>query len=134
MLNDALLLQFSERGERLFKGLVIRSGESAEPEIHYMERIEAQIAEIVVYGVDDFLARTCVRPGTIGAAARTVLGHDHQIIGIRMQRLLNDLIGYMRTVVIAGVNVVHARGDRPAKNRDRTGNIARRTPNHLVAL
>jgi hypothetical protein len=47
-------------------------------------------------------------PGTIGAAARTDFSHDRQIIGIRMQRLLNDLIGYMRTVEIAGVAVVHA--------------------------
>src|ERR1700683_5037019 len=134
MLNEALLLQLSERGERCFKGLVFRSGEAAEPEIHDLERIEAQVAQIVMYGVDDFLARACVKPGTIGAAAPTDFGHDHQIIGIRMQRLLNDLIGYMRTVEIAGIDVVHARRDSLAKNRDRTGNIAWRAPNLLVAI
>ena len=103
--------------------------ESAEPEIHDLERIEAQVAQIVVYGIDNLLARACVKPGTIGAAARTDFGHDDQIIGIRMQRLLNDLIGYMRTVEIAGIDVVHARRDSLAQNRDRTGNIARRAPN-----
>ena len=75
-----------------------------------------------------------MRPGTIGAAARTDLGHDHQIIGIGMQRLLDDLIGDMRTVEIAGIDVVHARRDSLAKNRDRTGNIAWRAPNPLVAI
>ena len=74
------------------------------------------------------------KPGTIGAAAPTDFGHDHQIIGIRMQRLLNDLIGDMRTVEIAGVDVVHARRDSLAQNRDRTGNIARRAPNKLVSI
>jgi hypothetical protein len=134
MLNETLLLQFSERGEWLFKWLVFRSGESAEPEIHDLERIEAQVAQIVVYGIDNLLARACVKPGTIGAAARTDFGHDDQIIGIRMQRLLNDLIGDMRTVEIAGIDVVHARRDSLAKNRDRTGNIAWRAPNPLVAI
>ena len=74
------------------------------------------------------------KPGTIGAAAPTDFGHDHQIIGIRMQRLLNDLIGDMRTVEIAGIDVVHARRDSLAQNRDRTGNIAWRAPNPLVAI
>jgi hypothetical protein len=134
MLNETLLLEFSERGEWLFKWLVFRSGESAEPEIHDLERIEAQVAQIVMYGIDNLLARACVKPGTIGAAAPTDFGHDHQIIGIRMQRLLNDLIGDMRTVEIAGIDVVHARRDSLAKNRDRTGNIAWRAPNHLVAI
>src|ERR1700741_2406011 len=51
-----------------------------------------------------------------------------------MQRLLNDLIGDMRTVEIAGIDVVHARCDSLAKNRDRAGNIAWRAPNLLVAI
>jgi hypothetical protein len=87
-----------------------------------------------MHGVDNLLARSCVKPGTVGAAARTDFGHDHQIIGIRMQRLLNDLIGYMRTVEITGIDVVHSRRDCLAKNRDRTGNIARRPPHSLVAV
>src|SRR5579864_975327 len=51
-----------------------------------------------------------------------------------MQRLLNDLIGYMRTVEIAGIDVIYFRRDSLAKNRDRTGNIAWRAPNPLVAI
>jgi hypothetical protein len=108
--------------------LVFRSGESAEPEIHDLESIETQVAQIVVYGVDDLLARACVKPGTVGAAARADFGHDDQIIRVRMQRLSDDLVGYMRTVEVAGIDVVHARGHSLAQNRDRTGNIARRAP------
>ncbi|SRR5258707_1007169 len=87
-----------------------------------------------MYGIDNLLARACVKPGTIGAAAPTDFGHDHQIIGIRMQRLLDDLISYMRTVEIAGIDMVHARIDSFAKNPDRTGNIGWRAPNHLGAI
>lgn len=57
MLNEPLVLEFSERGEWRFKWLVLRSRKAAEPEIHDLERIEAQAAQIVVYGVDDLLAR-----------------------------------------------------------------------------
>src|SRR3984957_9486906 len=85
-------------------------------------------------GIDNLLARACVKPGAVGAAASANFGYDDQIIRVRMQRLLNDLIGYMRTVEIAGIDVIHARRDRLAKNRDRTGNIAWRAPNPLVAI
>src|SRR5690349_9819196 len=134
MLNETLLLQFSERGEWLSKWLVFRSGESAEPEIYNLERIEAKVAQIVMYGIDNLLPRACVKPGTVGAAASADFGHDHQVIGIRMQRLLNDLISHMRTVEIAGIDMVNAGCDGFAKNRDRTGNIGWRAPNHLVAI
>ena len=51
-----------------------------------------------------------------------------------MQRLPDDPIGNMWTVVIAGIDVVHARRHSLAQYRDRTGNIARRAPHHLVAI
>ena len=78
MLNQTPVLEFSERGEWLFKWRVFRSGESAQPEIHDLQRIESQVAQIVVYGVDDLLARARVLPGTIGGAARTDFGDDDQ--------------------------------------------------------
>src|SRR3984957_14783222 len=134
MLDQALLLQFSERRDRLFEWLVFRSGESTEPEIHDFEGIEAQVAQIVVYSIYNLLAGAGVKPGTVGAAASADFGHNHQVIGVRMQRLLNDLIGDMRTVEIAGIYVIHARCDCLAKNRDRTRNIAWRAPNPLVAI
>jgi hypothetical protein len=49
MPNQALLFQFSKREEWLFEWLVFRSGESAEPEIYNLERIEAKVAQIVMY-------------------------------------------------------------------------------------
>src|SRR5579863_775825 len=100
MLNETLILEFSERGERLFKWLVFRSGESAKPQIHHLQRIEAQVAQIVLYGIDNLLARARMEPRTISAAASTDFGDDHQVVGVRMQRLLDNLIGYMRTVEI----------------------------------
>src|SRR4029077_13199504 len=59
--NEPRLLQLGQRGGRLFEWLFFRSGESAEPEIHDLQRIEAQVAQIVMYGVDDLLARARVK-------------------------------------------------------------------------
>ena len=92
MLNQTLLPEFSECGEWLFERLVFRSGESAESEIYDLECIETQVTQIVVYSGNDLLARACVNPGTVGAAARTDFGHNHEIIWIRMQRLFDELI------------------------------------------
>src|ERR1700747_1288956 len=87
-----------------------------------------------MYRIDNLLPRACVKPGTVGAAASADFGHDHQVIGIGMQRLLNDLIGDVRTVGIAGIAVIPAGADSLAQNRDRPGNIARRAPNLLIAI
>src|SRR5215467_10438237 len=107
MVNEALLLELGERRERLFERLVFRSGGSAELEIYNLERIETQVAQIVVNGANDLMSRACVNPGTVGAAARTDFGHNHEIIWVRMQRLFDELIGDMRSVEIAGIDVVH---------------------------
>ena len=51
-----------------------------------------------------------------------------------MERLLDELIGYVRAVKVARIDVVHAGGDGLAQNSDRTRNIARRPPDQLVAI
>src|ERR1700724_1383011 len=56
-------------------------------------------------------------------------GDDHEIIGIRMERLLDELIGHMGSVVVAGVDVVYARLYRLSQNSNGGINILRRSPN-----
>ena len=46
-----------------------------------------------------------------------------------MKRLLYDLIGHMGAVVVAGVDVVHANGNRLAQNRNRSVEVAWRAKN-----
>ena len=76
-----------------------------------MKDIEAQVAQIVVDRVDNLLPRACVQPGTFGLAGAD-FGHDDQIIRIGMQCLSDDLIGYVGTIEIAGIDVVHTLGHR----------------------
>ena len=134
MPNQSLLLQFGERRERLFKGLIGWSGQAPEAKIDHVERIKLEIAQVVVHSVNDFLARASVRPGAIAAAARAHLGHDHQIVWVRMERHLDELIGNVRAVKVAGIDVVHPGCDGLAQNRDRTGNVARWPPDQLLTI
>jgi len=45
-----------------------------------------------------------------------------------MERLLDQLIGYVRTVKVTGINVVHAGGDSRSQNIHRSIHVARRAP------
>jgi len=87
-----------------------------------LERIEAQVPQIGVYGEDVFLARACVDPGTVGAAACADFGHSDQIIRVRMQRLSNDLVacGPWKSLYRHG----SPQGYSLTQHRDRTGNGA----------
>src|SRR5262245_19889737 len=83
-----------------------------------------------MYGVDQLLTRKSMKPGLVFASASTDLGDDHQVIRIGVKRLLNDLIGYMGTVIVAGIDMIHAGCYRFSQNSNRTAHIARRSP-HL---
>src|SRR5438105_5908772 len=69
-----------------------------------------------------------MNPGLVRTATSTHLGDDHQTIRIRMERPLDNLIGHMRTVEVAGVNVVHAGLYGLPQNRDGEVNVGRRSP------
>jgi len=69
-----------------------------------------------------------VKPGFVWTATSAYFGDDHEILGIRMERLLDNLVGDMRTVEVAGVNVVHSRLDGLAQNSDGGIHITRRSP------
>src|SRR2546429_7124525 len=46
-----------------------------------------------------------------------------------MKRLLDNLIGYMRAVVVAGVDMVYAGGDHRSENSNRGVDVRWRSPN-----
>ena len=51
-----------------------------------------------------------------------------------MERLLDQLIGYVRAVIVARIDMVHARCNGLAQNRDCTRNIVRGPPHYFVAI
>src|ERR1700733_6754421 len=51
-------------------------------------------------------ARWGGRPAAGGGPFCSAFGHDHQVAGVGVQGLLDDLVGDVRPIEVAGVNVV----------------------------
>ena len=130
MTYQSLLLEFGEHGQGFFNGSFRWPHDSSDAQIDDIERVESEIAKIVVNAIDQFLARKSMNPGLVFATSSAYLGDDHQTVRIGMERLLDDLVGHMRTIKVAGIDMVHAGGDRLSQNGDRSVDIARRSP-HL---
>jgi AcrR family transcriptional regulator len=71
-----------------------------------------------------------VYPGLVGAPSGTHFRDNDQPIRIRMECLLDDLIGHVRAVVVARVDMIHTRFNGFSQNHDSLIGIARRSP-HL---
>src|ERR1700757_1320937 len=78
--------------------------------------------------IDQLLSGESMKPGLIRTSASTHFGDDDETILIRMKRVLDQLIRDMRTVEIAGIDVVYARLDRLPQYGNRCVNITGRPP------
>src|ERR1700733_2119911 len=95
--------------------------------VDHIEHIQAKVSQVVVHRLDQLWRGESRSPGSVCAAPGSDFGHDEQIIGIRMQRLANQLIGDVRTVVVAGVDMVHTARHRFAQHGKRCLWVLRRT-------
>jgi hypothetical protein len=69
-----------------------------------------------------------MNPGLVWTAPSAQFGHDHQTIRVRMESLLDDLIGHVRSVVVASIDVVYAGLHCLAKNSNGGINVPWRSP------
>src|SRR5262249_14498637 len=122
---QALPLEIGQ-GCKLFLDRALVWFESApDAQIDHIERIHAEVTQVVVDGARE--GRSCERrnPPRIRTARRADLGHDHEVIGIGIERLANELVSDVRAIVIAGVDVVDAPGDSLAKSDSRVAILRR---------
>ncbi len=127
MADEALLMQLRQRGElwldRPFARLVDLSHD---PEIDDVDRLDAQITQVVVDRTDEVVRRESGKPRCVGAANRADFGHDGEPGPIGTQRLGDDLVGDVGPVEVAGIDLVDATFDGLPQDRDRFGAIFRR--------
>ncbi|MET3248373.1 hypothetical protein ABIE53_005183 [Burkholderia sp. OAS925] len=97
-----------------------------QPHVDHFERVEPEVAQIVLHAALQILRLLRRQPRAVAAAHRAQLRDDHEIGGIRMQRLANELVGDMRAIKIAGVDVIHALRHRLAQHGKRGVAILRR--------
>ncbi len=126
--NESLLLEFGEHGQRFRDGSLGWPHDSSNPKIDDIQFVETEVSEIVVNAVDQLLTRKSMDPGFVFTSASAYLGDNHQAIRIGMERLLYDLIGHMRTVKVAGVDVIHAGLNGLSQYSDCSLDVAGRSP------
>src|SRR5580698_2989530 len=108
MTNQALTLEFDECAERFLDRSLGWFHHSTNAEIDQIARLKAEVSQLVVSAVDQFLARKSGTPGRACAATSIEFGDDDETVRVGMKRPLDNLIGYMLTVVVAGIDVIHA--------------------------
>ena len=74
-----------------------------------------------------FLTGESRHPRLVRAAPGADLGDDDQIVAIRVKRFADDLVGDMRTVEIAGVDMINPTCNGLAQHGERRIVILRRT-------
>src|SRR6266850_6469807 len=76
-----------------------------------------------MHGIDQLLTGKSMNPRLVSSSASAHLGDDYKIVRIRMKCPLNDLIGHMRTVVVAGIDMIDTGVNRLSQNSNRHVNI-----------
>jgi hypothetical protein len=91
--------------------------------------IEAEVPKVVVKPVDQFFARESGDPRFVRTSAGAQFAHNDQASRVGVKSTLDNLIGYVRAVIVACVDVVYAGGDRLAQNANRGIDVLWRTKN-----
>jgi hypothetical protein len=132
MPDQALALQVGQN-RQLFLDRAFGRTMNAEHEAHvdHVQHVQPQIAQIVMHRAGQFGRRHRLVPGRVFPASGAQLGDDHQVIGVGVQRFLDDLVGDMRAIEIAGVDMVDAAGHRFAQHGNGGGAVFRRSEGDL---
>ena len=126
--NQPLTLQFSKHRHWLLDRSLRWLHDATDAQVHHVQPIHTKISKVVVNSVDQFLAGEGMKPRFVLAAAGSNFGNNHQVGRVGMKSPLDNLIGYMRTVIVARVDVVHARSNRLSQDGHGCVNVARRPP------
>ena len=106
----------------------IKRGHARRAQVDDIERLQPQIAQVVVHGVAQLLRRRGRQPGLVRAAHEADLRDDGQAIAVGVQRFADDLVGDVRPIKIRGVDMVDAQLDGLAQNGHGSGAVLRRPP------
>jgi len=109
-------LQFRECTERLGDRARFGAGEPPDAQVDHIEYIKPEVVQIVVHGLAQLLGRECLRPAALGISQRPDLGHDVHLRRIGVEGFPDDLVGDVRAVVVAGVDVRDAHLHRLAQH------------------
>jgi hypothetical protein len=117
--DETLLLKLGKCGDllfdRSFSGGVDIAGDS---HVDDVERVQPKVAKIVVDRALDIRRLERRYPRAVCTTQGAHLGDDHEVIWVRMEGFANDLVGDVRPVKVARIDMIDARGHRFAQYGD----------------
>jgi hypothetical protein len=97
-------------------------------QVHHIEVVEAELAQVLLHLPAQLVGRRPGQPLTRRAPAGADLGGDDQVVRVRRQRPVDQLVrrAQRREVERGGVDVVHTELDRAPQHTDRLVAVAAR--------
>ncbi len=124
--DQPLALQPREHGERLGEGALGGAVHAEhQAEVHHLQPLQAEVAEVVVHRGGQGLAGEGGVPRAVRAAHGADLGDDRERRAVGREGLADQPVGDVGAVEVAGVDVVHAARHRLAQHGERGGGVAR---------
>ena len=120
MLDESLLLQLGQHGERFGDRSGRGAVEAADAEVHEIEHVESEVLQVLVDGFDQLLAGQGHRPRAVGCATCSDLRGDVQSVAIGVKGLADRLVHGRGSVVVARVDMGNTQLDRLAKHYKRS--------------
>jgi len=93
-----------------------------------VDAVELQSPQRRLAALLDPLGAEVARPLAGARADKASLRRDHEVVGIRMQRLRNQVLRDLGPVGVGGVDQVHAELEAALEDADGLVGIGRRTP------
>ena len=104
-------------------GALVRLVNAPHPQVHNIELLQTEIAQIVVDCRGDVFWRKGGPPRAIGRAHRSHLRDNDQLFGIRMEGLLDQLIGDVRPVKVTCIDMIDSEFNGFTQHREAVINV-----------
>jgi hypothetical protein len=124
--DQPLLLQPRQRLERLGEGALLGLAEARQPQVGHVQRVEAEVLALLLHRPAQVVGTQRLLPAAFGRPPGADPGDDHQVLGIGVQRLADEVVDDVRAVQATGVDVVDAQLDGPAQDGERRIPVGRR--------
>jgi hypothetical protein len=101
-------------------------------QVHDVEPLDGETPQVVLDAGAKLFGSLRRRPASVGVSFGADLAYEHEVLGVWVERGVDQLVRDIGSVELGGVDVVDAQLDSPAKDGKRGGPVAW-WPEHAAA-
>ena len=124
VVDEAVALQLGERAD----GLLVGDVRVGRVQLVEVDALDAQVAQRALARLAQVIGPAVARPLARAAARQAALRGDDQAVGVRIQRVVDELLAEVRPVAVGRVDEVHAERDHAAQHVEHRVAVLRRAP------